>query len=201
MTPPLGELGEDEPVWGLEVNDQFSIRGMEGQGVWNSVWKWLGSNQIRHFLWLAAAGKLLTNEERRRRHISNNGNCRRRGAKVEDVEHILRDCQVAIEVWTSIIPQQEVVALLNQQWDSWFNTFLSHPTNQLVFGITCWYLWRSRNELVFQGKKEDAPTIRARINFWRASIISSWQSAMALRNPISARRHISEIAWKPAIEG
>ncbi|CAN1186582.1 Putative ribonuclease H protein At1g65750 [Linum perenne] len=67
------------------------------ESVWNLVWKRPGPNRIRHFLWLATAGKLLTNEKRQKPHISNNGNCRRCGAKVEDVKHILRDCQVATE--------------------------------------------------------------------------------------------------------
>ncbi|CAN1138897.1 Putative ribonuclease H protein At1g65750 [Linum perenne] len=140
MTPLLRELGGDEPVWGLEVNGQFSIksayllllelRRMEGSGVWSSVWKWPGPTCIRHFIWLATQGKLLTNEERRRRHISNDGSCRRCGAEVEDVEHILRACPVAVEVWQSLLPQQEAALLLNHHWDSWFSSQLSHPKNQ-----------------------------------------------------------------------
>ncbi|CAN1730826.1 Putative ribonuclease H protein At1g65750 [Linum perenne] len=113
----------------------------------------------------------------------------------------MRGCPVAVAVWRSLLPFQEVADMLNLNWDTWFSANLAHSERQLVFGIACWLLWRSRNELVFQGKREEASGIRANINFWRASILSSWQKAMELRSPVNIRRVESEIAWRPAADG
>ncbi|CAN1136739.1 Putative ribonuclease H protein At1g65750 [Linum perenne] len=63
---------------------------------WKSVWKWSGPNRIRHFLWLTIQNKLLTNDERRRRHLTEDGSCRRCGNQCEDVNHIMRECPAAV---------------------------------------------------------------------------------------------------------
>ena len=42
---------------------------------WKVLWSWKGLERICYFLWLASHGKLLTNEERHRRHLSQNGLC------------------------------------------------------------------------------------------------------------------------------
>ncbi|CAN1154332.1 Putative ribonuclease H protein At1g65750 [Linum perenne] len=108
MTPPSPNLGQDLPVWGLEENGGFSIksaysimrndREMEGDRVWKLAWSWPGPNRIRSFLWLAVRGRILTNGERRRRHLSTEGGCKRCGRDEEDVLHVLRDCPFAISV-------------------------------------------------------------------------------------------------------
>ncbi|KAJ9183617.1 hypothetical protein P3X46_007442 [Hevea brasiliensis] len=46
-------------------------------GFWNSAWHWKGPQRIRVFLWLALRHRLLTNEERQRRHLANSANCDR----------------------------------------------------------------------------------------------------------------------------
>ncbi|CAN1159317.1 hypothetical protein LINPERHAP2_LOCUS22629 [Linum perenne] len=68
--------GWDELVWGLEVNGRFTIKlaynllqdkRMDSIGAsWQKVWRWQGPNKIRHFMWLVAQGKLMTNVERAR---------------------------------------------------------------------------------------------------------------------------------------
>ncbi|CAN0870549.1 Putative ribonuclease H protein At1g65750 [Linum grandiflorum] len=81
MTPPSAELGNDKLVWGLEPNGMFSIKSayilikqlndVDTGKLWRKVWTWQGPNKIRHFLWLASHDRLLTNVERRRRHLYN----------------------------------------------------------------------------------------------------------------------------------
>ena len=56
------------------------------------------------FLWLACKDKLLTNQTRRSRGFSDSSECQRCEGRAEDVIHVLRDCNKAIEVWIHIIP-------------------------------------------------------------------------------------------------
>ncbi|CAN1831415.1 Putative ribonuclease H protein At1g65750 [Linum perenne] len=56
---------------------------------WKSIWKWSGPNRIRHFLWIAKHGRLLTNSERRRRHMANDSSCSLCNHPEENLIHIL----------------------------------------------------------------------------------------------------------------
>lgn len=57
------------------------------------------------FLLLVAHGKLLTNEERKRRGMSNYPFCECYGLCIESVIHVVQDCWFAQVVWKSIIPR------------------------------------------------------------------------------------------------
>ncbi|CAN1178076.1 Putative ribonuclease H protein At1g65750 [Linum perenne] len=70
--------------------------------MWMSVWRWKGPNRTRHFLWLAIQQKLLTNDERRRRNMTSNANCEFCRHPTESVQHVLRDCVFAKEVWLRV---------------------------------------------------------------------------------------------------
>ncbi|CAN1171511.1 Putative ribonuclease H protein At1g65750, partial [Linum perenne] len=63
------------------------------------IWKWKGPNKVLHFLWLASHKRLLTNEERGRRHLTNQVNCPRCAAAVESFEHVIFGCNFASQVW------------------------------------------------------------------------------------------------------
>ncbi|CAA0818851.1 Polynucleotidyl transferase- ribonuclease H-like superfamily protein [Striga hermonthica] len=66
---------------------------------------------IRQFLWLAAHEKLLTNVERRRRHISDSPICTLCSRYEESILHCLRDCTGARQIWRLLIPEAWSVAL------------------------------------------------------------------------------------------
>ncbi|CAN1134643.1 Putative ribonuclease H protein At1g65750 [Linum perenne] len=52
-----------------------------------------------HFLWLASHKRLLTNEERGRRHLTNQVNCSRCAVAVESFEHVIFDWQTRLIAW------------------------------------------------------------------------------------------------------
>lgn len=70
---------------------------------WRRVWKWKGPERVRTFLWLCLRGKLLTNYERVRRHLSNSGLCGRCGLATEDLDPVLRKCPFAKSVWVLLL--------------------------------------------------------------------------------------------------
>ncbi|CAN1127767.1 Putative ribonuclease H protein At1g65750 [Linum perenne] len=86
MSPPCEKLGDDEVAWGLEANGGFGVKSAytlvkeldrsSEDNVWKKVWTWEGPAKIKQFMWLVTHGRLMTNKERRRRHIAPNANCR-----------------------------------------------------------------------------------------------------------------------------
>ncbi|CAN1302662.1 Putative ribonuclease H protein At1g65750 [Linum perenne] len=82
---------------------------------WSRLWKWNGPNKIKHFLWLASHKRLLTNEERGRRHLTNQVNCSRCVGIVESFKHVIFDCNIASQVWRQVLPE----AWINVVLSSW----------------------------------------------------------------------------------
>ncbi|CAN1147353.1 Putative ribonuclease H protein At1g65750 [Linum perenne] len=166
MTPPNDSLGEDAWSWGGESNGKFTIRSaynlITGSSSpptgtdWKKVWNWRGPNKIRLFLWLASHNKLLTNEERRRRHI----------AFPAGLSH----------------------------HDNWIFQHLSHEEG-LLFGCVFWALWKSRNELVFNGVTVSAQATAYRIASWVKTVEDSLSRDQRLGGqPVHERRDVS---WTP----
>ncbi|CAN1827033.1 Putative ribonuclease H protein At1g65750 [Linum perenne] len=76
MSPSMAHRGDDV-AWGLERDGRLRIpaaydligehAGWRRDVDWELVWRWKGPNRIKHFLWLVAHDRLLTNEEWRKR--------------------------------------------------------------------------------------------------------------------------------------
>ncbi|CAN1178468.1 Putative ribonuclease H protein At1g65750 [Linum perenne] len=105
MSPPDARQGEDQWSWGGETNGKFSISSaynlitdapsVQSSTVWKKVWAWRGPSLIRFFLWLAIQDRILTNSERKRRHISASDVCPYCNSAAETAQHVLRDCPLA----------------------------------------------------------------------------------------------------------
>lgn len=55
-------------------------------------------------MWILAHGKILSNRERWRRHLSASPRCTRCDAEIEDACHVVRDCTDSKEIWECFIP-------------------------------------------------------------------------------------------------
>lgn len=98
------------------------------------------NQQNEHFLWLAAQDKLLTNLARFKRNLTTNSLCSPCNREEEDVLHILRDCDCAVNIWNEILqPQdlQEFNAITDDRWfeDNLWSQF-HIKLNQAVFTAT-----------------------------------------------------------------
>ncbi|CAN1162974.1 Putative ribonuclease H protein At1g65750 [Linum perenne] len=156
MLPPNEERGEDTWIWGLECNGKFLIRSAyeivvrpsnpRPEAAWDLVWRWEGPSRIQHFLWLVGHEKLLTNLERKRRHISNDSSCPCCEHPEESILHILRDCNMAAQVWDLLKLPTDDVLRSGCDMDQWLRGLLKH-SRSLELGIMSWYLWKARNDL------------------------------------------------------
>ncbi|MBA0704950.1 hypothetical protein Golax_017171, partial [Gossypium laxum] len=71
---------------------------------------------------------------------------------VEDVNHVLRLCAFALDVWAVLHydspPHEDQIGL--HEWLSWmFDTY--NTTKHLEIAITLWTLWYANNKLVHEG--------------------------------------------------
>ncbi|KAK9002005.1 hypothetical protein V6N11_024698 [Hibiscus sabdariffa] len=156
----------DEIGWGLRSNRQFSIKfaydvrlgfaGGVAERIWRTIHDFRGLPKIKFFMWLACKGKLMTNVERRRRHLTQDAQCPVCHAGEEDVDHILHHCGVALSVW-SILISPFLPSFLSMPLHQWFVLNLVGPfpggcdrsSWDLLFAAIIWNLWCHRNASVF----------------------------------------------------
>ncbi|CAN1860132.1 Putative ribonuclease H protein At1g65750 [Linum perenne] len=210
MIPPKENLGADTPVWGLEGVGRYSVKSgyllltdmRDGIGTtgskWKSIWDWPGPNKIRHFMWLVAHNRLLTNKERKRRHLTDNDTCSCCGTMVETIDHILRSCPIANEVWRKIAPINLFPSFFNTNFDVWWNDNMKNSSWKVQFGVTCWTLWRSRNERVFQNTQLCPDSMSRQIQFWNQTVTKSLEEVAQIRSLNPRVRETREISWQPA---
>ncbi|CAN1165414.1 Putative ribonuclease H protein At1g65750 [Linum perenne] len=209
MSPPRSERGEDGWRWGGEQSGKFSIRSayklildigeLPIAESWDSIWKWRGPNRIRHFLWIAKHGRLLTNGERRRRHMANDSSCSLCNHPEENLTHVLRDCPFANDVWKSLDDSVLLAPTWSDPADTWLD-FLLKDDRRVLFGVACWSLWKARNERVFSNTRTTAANLAFRIQSWTKSIADARTRENSLSVPAPTTTKPSYISWKPGPE-
>lgn len=63
--------------------------------LWKTLWKMKIPPKLKILCWLVYQGKILSNEQQVRRHLTNNASCMYYTGWNESVLHILRDCSRA----------------------------------------------------------------------------------------------------------
>ncbi|CAN1162405.1 Putative ribonuclease H protein At1g65750 [Linum perenne] len=163
-------------IWGPDPKGKFSIKSayeildcssLEDAGnTWRIVWKWEGPSRIKHFLWLVAHERVLTNGERCRRHIAQDSSCYRCSGVQEDLLHVVRDCTLAREVWRSLFPVYVVNNFFTEDLQVWLRNGLQAKNLNIPFDIVIWLLWKARNEAVFEQISMTSDQLRLRVLHW-----------------------------------
>ncbi|CAN1170712.1 Putative ribonuclease H protein At1g65750 [Linum perenne] len=179
MSPPKQSRGPDDWVWGCEKSGIFTIKSAynlicrtetaQDSDRWKCVWSWAGPNRIRYFLWLAAKERLVTNTARLRRGLTQDASCPQCAAREESIAHILRDCPFAVETWRRVEGVDINGGVWQEPYQTWLQVSLRSDAD-LKFGITCWYLWRARNERIFANSTENPATVAFKCSLWRATV-------------------------------
>ncbi|CAN1778824.1 Putative ribonuclease H protein At1g65750 [Linum perenne] len=206
-------IGLGKIAWfgGLETNGRFSVRtayllitealSPPTDPIWRSIWKWSGPSKIKHFLWLASHKRLLTNEERGRRHLSNQVLCPRCSSQTESISHVLYDCGFALQVWRSVLPLAITARTVEGDFDSWWRRMLSDRDAAIKFGVTAWILWNARNKFIFEGLNQSVTTISEQCKFWFNLVLSSWKTNQLGREAPGLARQTQLIVWRPGDGG
>ncbi|CAN1805656.1 Putative ribonuclease H protein At1g65750 [Linum perenne] len=158
MTPPLAGLGNDNPVWGFEPDGKYTVRtGYRlakditedgGDDIWQIAWKWELPQRVRQFLWIALHGRLLTNAERVRRHLTGTGSCSFCYSAPETDEHLLRTCQFARQVWIKLFTTSGSTHFFTTPLRDWWksNITFKHLTER-NWRVNIKHIYREANHL------------------------------------------------------
>ncbi|CAN1756679.1 Putative ribonuclease H protein At1g65750 [Linum perenne] len=177
------------------------VSSESGDPIWPLIWRWHGPNKIKHFLWIASHNRLLTNEERGRRHITNKVFCPRCSSISESSSHMLLDCPFAMQVWMKVLPRAASERGNHRDFGSWWVAMLQDKENNIKFGITAWLLWSARNKLIFENLVQSASSVGELCEFWTSLVLSSWKTNQLGREAPGLARQTQLIAWRPGEEG
>ncbi|CAI0414109.1 unnamed protein product [Linum tenue] len=214
---PLQEAGEDTTIWGPESDGRFRIGSAYRAAVewlqdadqeeaardnhtkWMHGWKWPGPNRIRYFLWLCFHDRLMTNGERKRRKLCDSDTCEICKSGAETAEHVIRTCPLATQVWNSLgLIETPLTHCLN--FAGWMATNLKKEGTNLLFGVAAWFLWRRRNDWIFEKRFQESDTLAHRIRAWVAAIKQAQDNNQKLRNDTEVDKTRQELAWQPPPE-
>ncbi|CAN1767664.1 Putative ribonuclease H protein At1g65750, partial [Linum perenne] len=127
--------------------------------------------------------------------MASDASCSRCAGVEESVIHVLRDCPAAAAVWSHL-----GFSSTNQSWQSpdpseWVRELVVGPRS-LIGEITCWYLWKARNQLIFEDVLVAAPILAARIKSWAVAV----DSAIKLERGslgLAPSRSSKDVCWDP----
>ncbi|CAN1308617.1 Putative ribonuclease H protein At1g65750, partial [Linum perenne] len=156
MSPPRNNIGQDSFIWGLEPTGKFTVRSAYQlltdssskltDPIWDRIWRWNGPNKIKHFLWLATHNRLFTNEERSRRHLTNQVVCSRCSLQTESLSHVLLDCQFALQVWEKTLSHALSERIRHPTFESWWAAMLKfHELSLREWELSLSHVYREAN--------------------------------------------------------
>ncbi|CAN1815404.1 Putative ribonuclease H protein At1g65750 [Linum perenne] len=208
MKTPVDNDTEDGMLWGPDPKGKFSISSayeivaanhmVSDTNLWKSVWKWQGPNRIKHFLWLVAHNRLLTNSERKKRHMTDDDCCRLFPSSVEDNLHVLRDCRAAKNFWMNFSNFSREASFFTSNLQDWLHKYIKTEELSLQFGIALWLLWKARNEDIFKSKKVTSDQLRLRVHSWIAGVRETMKASSLILSEVVGRRRETFISWIPA---
>ncbi|CAA0837783.1 Unknown protein [Striga hermonthica] len=139
ILPPSPDLGDDIMYWGWSGDGRFTTKSAyeflagpqpENNGrLWKHIWSWSGPQRIRQFMWLIVKDRLLTNDERYRRHLAESASCVLCGAARETILHCLRDCCHAVQTWRRIIPLCSQASFFSLEISDWLRLNIHNTLN------------------------------------------------------------------------
>ncbi|CAN1167457.1 Putative ribonuclease H protein At1g65750 [Linum perenne] len=204
MSPPSAGAGEDRITWGLKRDGRFIIRSAylldaeEEGNTLDPIWRWKRLQRIRQFLWLVTHNCLLTNSERHRWHLAEIGSCQVCPGQEEFVLHVLRDCPLASATWELLALPSSDQTFFQTPLLPWIERFIRKSEHCLLFEVTCWWLWRARNDRVFNNKLTTAYSLTRHIQTWVALVGDTLDRDRFVSHTGLPTRMGEHISWEPA---
>lgn len=168
------------------------------------VWRLLVPERVRVFLWLATHQVLMTNVERRKRHLSDSGLCQVCKSGEETILHILRDCPAMEGIWRRLVPRGRLQSFFAKSLLEWLHHNMGDERViggnlwATIFGLATWWGWKWRcgNAFGVNGKCRD------RVRFIKELATEVSQAFSVMRGaPTCVIRVERQIAWSPPSEG
>ncbi|WZZ66780.1 hypothetical protein YC2023_078150 [Brassica napus] len=157
----------DRMSWGESKDGIFSVKSAYAfltrddlprpnmEALFARVWRVMTPERVRVFLWLVSHQVIMTNMERKRRHMSDNGMCTLCRNGNETILHALRDCQAAAGIWRRLMAPSRYQRFCNQPLLEWLYENLAQDSTAggdkwpTLFALTVWWCWKWRCGYVF----------------------------------------------------
>ncbi|WZZ63839.1 hypothetical protein YC2023_075209 [Brassica napus] len=142
------------PSKGKERGQEPSLNGLKEQ-----IWLLKAPRKIKHFLCQALSDSIAASSRLVDRHCGQDRSSLRCGSDNESVNHILFTCPPALQTWAlSEIPSAPGVFSSNSLYEN-FDYLLCRAkqngatsTMLACFPWVAWFIWKARNDKVFNGK-------------------------------------------------
>lgn len=162
----------------------------------NSLWKYLWSlsipSKVKMFLWRCSHNAIAVLSNLCRKNINISPYCPRCHSKHETLEHMLFQCKLSREVWCG----SPFGFVVSGSWNSihfsewWFSFPHTSQSSEdaadmgALFASICWFLWKARNKLHFDGLRWDSSSILEKAS----ALCSEFKAAnnSRYRRPISS---------------
>jgi hypothetical protein len=143
--------------------------------LWKGLWKQKCIPKIDLFNWLLCHNRVLTTDNLMRKGFHGPSRCSLCLGNEENAQHIMLECNFALEVWGEVLSHWSVdTTLPSSIFDlhaNWLHRYPGQLPNNNCFKaawlvlpkITCWQIWLERNSRIFQGKMHNAKVIMTKI--------------------------------------
>ncbi|KAJ0589978.1 putative reverse transcriptase zinc-binding domain-containing protein [Helianthus annuus] len=165
-------LKENEDIWKWNsrpneeltvavIRDAISRTSLEANDMEWKFWNRWAPPKVNLFVWRAAKNKIPVKMELFRRGINiEDMRCSRCGRDEETIDHLLVDCVMAQATWWNVknwlkLPNNEELKSCEKMLQYIQDQIGSKEWKQVImaiFMIAMWQIWKSRNEVVFNGR-------------------------------------------------
>ena len=206
----------DRISWGESPDGKFTVSsayqfltrdGIPRQNLsslFERVWKVTVPERVKIFLWLGVNQVIMTNMERYRRHLSENGICQVCKSGDESIIHVLRDCPAMYGLWQRLIPRRKRNSFFTLSLSEWVYENLGDSRTEwecpwsTVFAMAVWWGWKWRCGNVFGVVSKCRDRVKFIKDLAKKVIIA--HSLMAAKTKASTRVE-RQIAWTRPPEG
>ncbi|CAN1157142.1 Putative ribonuclease H protein At1g65750, partial [Linum perenne] len=126
------------------------------------------------------------------------GSCQVCPGQEESVLHVLRDCPLASATWELLALSSGDQTFFQTPLLPWIERFIRKPELCLLFGVTCWWLWRARNDRVFNNKLTTAESLTRHIQAWVALVGDTLERDRFISHTGPPTRTGEFFSWEPA---
>ncbi|KAL8119408.1 hypothetical protein AgCh_016796 [Apium graveolens] len=181
------DLDKDILVWNMEHTGQYTVKSAyrilqnqrevwnEGNHMefWKTVWSIKAPPQVMNLIWRASMYCLPTLVQLQTKHVQVNNVYPVCKEEAETIIHALAQCKSASACWK--IFKQDISTEGDWDFMDWLNHVLAGQSSDSKAKILtlCWLIWRSRNDLIWNGKRW--PILRIVAKAWE--YLSQWRAA------------------------
>ncbi|KAL2902408.1 hypothetical protein RDABS01_027490 [Bienertia sinuspersici] len=204
---------EDTLYWSASHSGRFTIKSAlklikqpqdnAPDPHWKVIWSANAQNRVKFFLWLVMHNRILCNENRAKRGLTDDLSCSLCGQQVETCIHTLRDCEHARNVWNTLCSIDRKQAFFREEnLQQWIiqNLDSDNPLNSelwsMTFSLTLWWIWKWRNQRIFR-VEESEPVNKMEFIKCKVEETKSALERDLLTNFSHIRRQELYIRWTP----